>query len=105
MSQPNRDQRAERSDEAARRHTQEQQTAAGVSTRSVRVGAERYLVAPVPRQLPAPTMEPTEAQRVVDTLAEDPEIHVVRVIQPGAPLGSQSPPVAVVEMAPDHAAQ
>src|SRR5262245_51650273 len=83
MSQPNREQRAARSDQAAQRRT-EQQTEAGVSMRSVRVRAERYLVAPVPRQLAAPTTEPTEAQRAIDALSEDPEIRVMRVIQPAA---------------------
>jgi len=40
---------------------------------------------------------------VLDQLAEDPEIHVVRIIQPAR--GSrQASPVAVVETAPDHAA-
>ncbi len=88
-------------DEAAQRRTTQQQT---VPMRSVPVRAERYLVAPVPRQPATPTTEPAEAQRVIDALAEDPEIRVVRVIQPAARPGAQSTPVAVVEMAPDRAA-
>jgi subtilisin len=103
MSQPNREQRAERSDKAAQRRA-EQQTDAEVPVRPVRVRAERYLVAPVPRQLPPPRTEHTEAQRAIDGLAEDPEIHIVRVIQPTALGDSISTPVAVVEMAPEHAA-
>jgi subtilisin len=104
MSQPNRERRAQRSDEAAQRRTPEQETATGVSTRSVRVRAERYLVAPVPGHQPPSTVEPTEAQRAIDALADDPEIRVVRVIQPATRGGGQSTPVAVVEMAPERAA-
>lgn len=41
---------------------------------------------------------------MIDALAEDPEIHIVRIIQPAARAGGRSTPVAVVEMAPDRAA-
>src|SRR5436305_10499586 len=86
-------------DEATERHSQEQPTDVGAAVRAVPVRAERYLVAPVPAQPTAPG----QAQQAIDALAEDPEIHVVRVIQPPAPDGRFTP-VAVVETAPDHAA-
>src|SRR2546430_5280804 len=104
MTRSNREEHAERSDEAARRRPREQQSTAGGPTRSIPVRAERYLVAPALRQLLPQVPEPARAQQMIDRLTDDPEIHIVRIIQPATRTG-QSMPVVVVEMAPDHAAR
>jgi hypothetical protein len=103
MSQPNRER--ERSDEAAQRHSSQQQTTSGAATQQVPVRAERYLVAPMTRHPSMTVTDPAQVQRAIDALSEDPEIHIVRIIPPTARGSGQSTPVAVVEMAPDHAAR
>jgi subtilisin len=106
MSQTNREHDAERSDETTRHHGSEgSAVAAAASQRLVRVRAERYLVAPVPYPQAAAGADSGEAQRVIDALGDDPEIDILRVIQPLARGSSRSTPIAVVEMAPDRAAQ
>jgi subtilisin len=63
---------------------------------SLRVRPDRYLVT---------ALSPLDASRLVNTLDQDPRVRVVRTIRPAQRLGAWDfPPVAVAEMAADHAA-
>ncbi|HCT75055.1 MAG TPA: Subtilisin, serine endopeptidase [Micromonosporaceae bacterium] len=93
MTTSNRPERAGRSDETTRRRAREQRPETPAPARSVQARAQRYLVAPAQQ----------DPRRMMEVLAEDPNIRVIRTIESSGHGGS--PPVAIVEMAADHAAR